>query len=375
MNRIIGAGLGGLARVLARSTKRAADEAPERILVVKTHAIGDLLMVTPGIAALRQLFPNAHIAALSGRWSAEILVGNPDLDETIEFPDELLFGHKVGGLLRLASQIQAKRFDLACIFQASAPVQMLIALAGIPERIGFDLNGSGCSLTRRLDFSPNSERFVGDNYMDVPRALGFEGEMPPTVLNLSDNEKEEAFQIHLAETVAPDTKLIAVCPGGGKNPRDKVNAKLWPADRFAQVASKLAREIGARVLVLGGPDDENMLRNVMDLLPFKGIKPTGTTLRELACLISFSSLLITNDSAPVHIAAALGVPCVAVYGPSNPLAVAPPVATHHVVRTTAECSPCYSNERFPGCDRPFCISMITTESVLAEARKALEERG
>jgi len=375
MNRVVGGVLGSLLCIACRQTLRARQQEPERILVVKTHAIGDLLMVTPSITALRQLFPRAHLAVLTGRWSAEVLNGNPNIDETIEFPDDLIFGHRFGGLMRLARQLRMKKFDLAAIFQPSAPVQAIVALAGVPNRLGFDLNGSGFSLTTRLPWSPNSERFIGDNYMDLPRQLGFDDPAPRSVLNLSDVERQATFEKFLAEYLDPGERLIAVCPGGGKNPRDKVNAKRWPADRFAEAALALAQETGSRVLVLGAQGDETVLSAVIDRIPFKGIRPMGTTLRELACLLSFCSLVITNDSAPVHIAAALEVPCVTIYGPTNPLAVGPRVATHHVVKSSAECSPCYSNERFPGCDDPFCMKDITVEAVLEAAREALAEMG
>ncbi len=366
--------LGGLLRIAGRRTGRMRQQEPERILVIKTHAIGDLLMVTPSISALRQLFPRAHLAVLSGKWSADVLKGNPDIDAVIEFPDELLFKHSIGGLLRLAKRIGVMRFDLAAIFQPSAPVQAIAALAGVPRRIGLDRNGSGFSLTTRLAWRPNSERFIGDNYMDLPRELGFDGAAPRSVLVLSDAERQAAFDRHLAEYVNCGERLIAVCPGGGKNPRDKAWAKRWPADRFAQVALTLSQKTGARVLVLGGQGDEAALSAVIDRIPFKSICPKGTTLRELAGLISFCSLVVTNDSAPVHIAAALEVPCVTIYGPTNPLAVGPRIATHHVVKSSAECSPCYSNERFPGCDDPFCVRDIAVETVLKAARKALAER-
>jgi len=374
MNKFTGSVLGGLLRVAARSTRRMRQDEPERILVVKTHAIGDLLMVTPSIAALRLLFPRAQIAVLTGIWSADVLRGNPDVDEVIELPDDLLFKHSIGGLLRLAKRLRGMRFDLAAIFQPSAPVHAIAALAGVPRRVGFDLNGSGFSLTTRLPWSPNSGRFIGDNYMDLPRQLGFDGTAPGNVLVLSDAEKGAAFDKHLTEYVNRGQRLIAVCPGGGKNPRDRVDAKRWPADRFANVAQTLAQETGSRVLVLGGQDDEAALDAVIDRIPFKGICPRETTVRELACLISFCSLVVTNDSAPVHIAAALEVPCVTIYGPTNALAVGPRVATHHVVKSSAECSPCYSNERFPGCNDPFCVREIAVDAVLEAARKAFAER-
>nr|HDM59830.1 lipopolysaccharide heptosyltransferase II [Bacillota bacterium] len=375
MNRYIGEVLGGFLRFAGRWTGRMGPREPERILVVKTHAIGDLLMVTPSIAALRRLFAESYLAVLTGRWSADVLLGNPDVDEVIKFPDELLFRHSVVGLLWLVKRLRAQRFDLAAIFQASGAVQVLIALAGVPVRIGFDMNGSGFSLTRRLPWSPNSDRFIGDNYLDLPRELGFSDAAPASVLVLSEREREAAFERYVEPFANRGEMLIAICPGGGRNPRDKVSAKRWPADRFAEVALKLAQEFRARVLVLGGTDDEAAVSAVMDRIPFKGIRPERITLRELACLISFCSLVVTNDSAPVHIAAALKVPCVAVYGPTNPLAVGPPVDTHYVVKSEVECSPCYSNERFPGCDNPICMKEIAVEAVLNQALSALRARG
>ncbi|MCD6326913.1 lipopolysaccharide heptosyltransferase II [bacterium] len=371
MNRLLGSAVRAAAIVLGRRKRRTADQAPKRILVVKTHAIGDLLMVTPSIRAIRLLFPDAHISALTGKWSAPILVGNPDIDELLEFPDEALFGHKIGALSRLSRGLRALRFDLATIFQPSAPVQMLIALAGVPERIGFDLNGSGASLTRALAWSPNSERFIGDYYMDIPRALGFTGDAPHSVLALADEERAAASHKYLAPSLTQDDKIVAVCPGGGNNPRDSVPQKLWPAERFAHVAEVLARETGARILLLGGRADVDVLDAVASHLSHNAIRPVGTSLRELACLISSCDLIISNDSAPVHIAAALSVPCVAIYGPSNPHAVAPNASTSHIVASEAPCSPCYSNERFPGCAEPYCMEGISVDTVLEASRAAL----
>jgi len=363
--------LSGLGRIALRCLAGKPRPRPGRILVVKTHAIGDLLMVTPSIRALRTLYPDAHIAVLVGRWSAPVLENNPDIDEVIDFPDEMLFGGRVYQLPRLILEIRARQFDLAAVFQPSGAVQLLVALARVPQRIGFDLDGSGFSLTRRLAWSPNSERFIGDNYMDIPRSLGFSAQMPESVLVVLETERRAAFEKYLAGRVEKGRPLIALCPGGGRNPRDVVSAKVWPHNHFAAVARTLASEYSAKVMVLGGPGDEQTCEAVCRNAAVDCILPRRTTLRELAALISLSALVITNDSAPVHIAAALGVPCIGLYGPSNPKAVAPRVPTHRTIKSTAPCSPCYSNQKFPGCRKPNCMAKITVESVLEAARNLL----
>jgi lipopolysaccharide heptosyltransferase II len=346
---------------------------PERILCVKTHAIGDALMVTPALRVLRRANPSAEIVVLTGGQCADILAGNPSVDEVIVADENKLQRGDRRELTDLVRDLRRGGFTRAYVFQRSHALHFLLFLARIPIRVGLSYSPWAPFLTRTVVWPSGSPAYAGEMYL---RVVGGRGSEPAGVLSFPISEQDRLAARELLETtgLADDEVVVALAPGGGRNPRDYVPQKRWDPGRFAHVADVLSGETGCRVLMVGSPDDLPCCQAVQvqaatELLDLCGC----TTLRTLAGVLQRCSLLITNDSAPVHVAVALGTPSVTVFGPSDSRALLPPGSTIHLaVQSAARCSPCYANEPFPGCADWICMDEIAVGEVLGVARKLLE---
>jgi len=166
--------------------------------------------------------------------------------------------------------------------------------------------------------------------------------------------------------------FVAVAPGGGKNPRDTVHAKRWKAENFARLADEISVRYRLKVVLLGSVDD----RAVVDrLLSVSSNAPVDfcckTNLKQLGACIERASLLITNDSAPLHIGVALSTPTISLFGPSDPRLLLPRDERHIAIQSRVECRPCYTNNLFPGCTDCLCMDRICLDEVLAAVEKQL----
>ncbi|MBN2053629.1 glycosyltransferase family 9 protein, partial [bacterium] len=217
---------------------RQGSSQPRKILLVKTHAIGDVLMVSPAIEGLRRLFPEAHLAFLTGAWSAPVLSMCEGLDDIIVFADADLHEHHTGRLWSLIRQIRSMGFDTALIFHPSPVIQLLVAAMGIPGRIGLDHHGSGFSCNGRVPWVPNGDRYAGDMFFDLVRELGDPGVRPPLRLAVPEAARESIGN-RLASIGIDSGPLVVMCPGGGRNPRDMVSAKLWSSAGYGDLAAVL----------------------------------------------------------------------------------------------------------------------------------------
>ncbi len=345
----------------------------ERILCVKTHAIGDALMVTPALRVLRRANPLAEIVVLTGGQCAEVLARNPAVDQVIVADEDKLQRADRRELTDLLRDLRRGGFTRAYVFQRSHALHFLLFLARIPNRVGLSYSPWAPFLTRTVVWPSGSHTYAAEMYL---RVVGGRGSEPPGVLSfpVSDQDEQAAAELMGSMGIGAGEAVVALAPGGGRNPRDYVPQKRWGPGRFADVADALSRGIGCRVLIVGSADDlpcglavrERAVTEVLDLCG-------RTTLRTLAGVLKRCSLLITNDSAPLHVAVAVGTPSVTVFGPSDSRALLPPDSSIHLaVQSAARCSPCYANEPFPGCDDWICMDLISVADVLGAARKLLE---
>ncbi len=344
----------------------------ERILCVKTHAIGDALMVTPALRVLRRSNPQSEIVVLTGNQCAEIFEGNPAVDDVVVADENKLQRGDRRELMDLIRQLRRAGFSRAYVFQRSHALHFILFLARIPHRAGLSYSPWAPFLTRAVVWPSGSSAYAGDMYL---RVVGGRGSEPPGALSFpSTTAAEQAAASLLAGAGAgPEVVLVALAPGGGRNPRDYVPQKRWPPERFAQVADALSDITNCRVVLVGSPDDLPCTLAVSEQTSATLLDLCGrTTLRTLAAVLRRCKLLITNDSAPSHIAVAVGTPAVTVFGPSDSRALVPPESRIHIgIQSDAPCSPCYANEPFPGCDDWICMDRIGVAQVLEAARMLL----
>lgn len=364
------------ARVLPARRRAAARVArvgpPQRILLLRLERIGDLLMSAPAIAAVRAFAPDATIDLVVGSWNASIARLIPGIDR-VETLDAAWLARGSAGALGLRALMARARtwrsrgYDLAINFEGDIRSHLLVALSGAPERAGFTMAGGGPLLTRPFEFDPrehtthNAWRLVRDLFgMLGVRGPGRAGASPPFRLDLPALARERA-----AALVGRETRVIGLHASGGRA------IKQWPAARFADAAGRLARAMEATLVLTGSPGDRALVDEVRAALPadINVIDLCGELdLPILGAVLERCRLLVTGDTGPMHLAAAVGTPIVAVFGPSIPARYAPIATAHRIVRIDLPCAPC-NRIRLPPkrCQghTPDCLEGVTADMVVS----------
>jgi len=339
----------------------------ERVLVRGTNWIGDAVLTTPALTALRAGFPDARIALLAKTAVAELLQGHPAVDDIVLYRDPGPHAG-LGGKLSLAIQLSRGRYDLAILFQNAFEAAAITALAGIPNRYGFATDGRSLLLTHRVPLTPNiRRRHQVEYYLELLRPLGIHVDpMAPTLLTTLE-EDAAAVEYLRAFGVEPARVVIGLNPGSVYG-----SAKRWLPERYAHVADRLAAEHEACVLIFGGRGEESLGAAIAGMMKAPTIVLSGrTSVRQLMALIKRCRLFITNDTGPMHIAQAFGVPLVAIFGPTDPATTSPFGKGHELIRKPVDCSPCLLRE-CPIDHR--CMQRIGADEVYAAAVRQLETR-
>ena len=339
----------------------------ERVLVRGTNWIGDAVLTTPALTALRAGFPDARIALLAKTAVAELLQGHPAVDDIVLYRDPGPHAG-LGGKLSLAIQLSRGRYDLAILFQNAFEAAAITALAGIPNRYGFATDGRSLLLTHRVPLTPNiRRRHQVEYYLDLLRPLGIPVDPVAPTLRTTLEEDAAAVEYLRAFGVEPARVVIGLNPGSVYG-----SAKRWLPERYAHVADRLAAEHEACVLIFGGPGEESLGAAIAGMMKAPTIVLSGrTSVRQLMALIKRCRLFITNDTGPMHIAQAFGVPLVAIFGPTDPATTSPFGKGHELIRKPVDCSPCLLRE-CPIDHR--CMQRIGADEVYAAAVRQLETR-
>ncbi|MCC6682770.1 MAG: lipopolysaccharide heptosyltransferase II [Phycisphaeraceae bacterium] len=300
---------------------RSSQISPQRLLIVMPTWLGDCVMAGPTLRALRRLFEQAHISALIKANMRPVLEGCPWIDRilTIRPRRKGRSDQRRRGPLRLARRLAAGRFDTVVLLPNSFRTAMMVSLAGIPRRIGYDREGRGFMLTDRLLPPRDQHGFTPipaiDYYLGIARYLGAEHPDPAMALAVSEHEQCEADQLLArAGIVAGGPPLVLLNVGASKP------EKCWPPQRFAQLADHLAQKHRAVVALTGSPREMQILSSVQRQAssPPINLASFGLTLSSLKAVIRGASLLVTNDTGPRHLAAAAGTPVVSLFGPTDP---------------------------------------------------------
>ncbi len=350
------------------------ESSPERVLILRNQGIGDLILITPAIRAVRQLHPRAHISVLVGEWSQVALIGNPNLDEIIAYPDRWIQEKKPLGYLRLIAALRRRRFQVAYIFHSHPLIQLMAVLGGIPRRYGFydpELKKPGKYLTAKAQWQPNTDRYIADNYLDIPRLAGWQGEDLSLDFRLSQAEQQEADGLLEEHSLNPGEYFV-VAPGGGINPRQNVFEKRWGTDKFRTFCNLLYDRWKLPVVLTGSREEEPIAERIAAGSEARIINLVGRiSFRLGAGLIRRSRMLISNDSAVMHVAVAFKVPSLTIFGPSNPRSLLPVSTRNQWITSGLDCSPCYCNSIFPGCEHLRCMTELSPESVLERVAEML----
>ena len=280
----------------------------KNILIVRTDRMGDVILTTPAIAALRRTFPQAKISILVKPATEALVRGNPHLDEIIL--DDREKTHKgLSGSLNLVYEIRRKNFDLAILFHTKKRTNSICFLAGIPERVGYSNDKFGFLLTQKIADTRHAGRKHEAEYcLDVLKHLGIEANDLTLYLPLQPGTEEWAEQFFKTHHLSGIQKIIAIHPGASDP------AKIWPMDNFIQLIERLRSVYSCKVILIGAENAADISQKIISAVKEGVLNLTGQTgVGQLASLLSRCHLLISNDSGPVHVADALGVPVVSIF--------------------------------------------------------------
>jgi heptosyltransferase-2 len=340
---------------------------PKALLVRAVNWLGDAVLTTPALSAVREAFPAARIVLAARHPVAELFRHHPDVDEILVY-DKAGTHSGAAGMLRMAAELRRRRFDAALLFQNAFDAALLAFLAGVPERSGYATDGRRVLLTRGIPVTEEILRLHhAEYYLRLVAEIGIPRPGEPALkLNVVPQERE-SMRERLASLGVPEGKgILGVNPGATYG-----SAKRWFPDRFAAVADALSEEWGTSVVLMGSAPERPLAEEIEAAMRRTPLNLAGrTTVRELMALLSLCSFLVTNDSGPMHIAAALGVPLAAIFGPTDWRTTSPWTDKARIVRVGVDCSPCMLRE----CNRGHeCMLGVTAEMVVAAAREIFPE--
>mgnify|MGYP003393251197 CR=1 FL=1 len=339
------------------------DRKIKKILIRGTNWIGDAVLTMPAVNAVRKRFPDAEISILVKPWVAELFENSPDIDRIIIYDDKKY--SRLCGKRKLISDLKKYKFDMAILFQNAFEAAFLTYFAGIPIRYGYNTDGRGMLLTHKIVLSDETlNKHQVWYYLDLLRPLGINIEKPELSLKIGNKDKAAALNILKKNRIKKGDLIIGINPGASYG-----HAKRWFPDRYAKLADRLIERHAANIILFGSKDDKEVANEIASLSSHKLINLAGkTSLSEAIALIERSRLFITNDSGLMHIAAALNVPVIAIFGSTSPERTGPYGKGHHKIYKNAECSPCLKRE----CPTDFkCMELISVDEVYNDVEGTL----
>jgi heptosyltransferase-2 len=359
----------------------------EKILVRGVNWLGDAVMTTPALQRLREAKPDAHITLLTHEKLAELWQGHPSIDATINF-------EAAENVLGVARRLRREQFDIALVFPNSPRSALEVFLARVPRRIGYARNGRGLLLTQavppragamrmhKLSHAEIEQRIAQNDpretfppgahhaheYLHLAGALGANAAPLPPRIHVGD---EEVTAIRRRFGWGDEKPVFALNPGA-----EYGTAKRWPAERFIELATQLHHRTRCHWVVLGGRADRELATAIASAVG-SGIGPANvtniageTSLRELCAVLKACAVAVTNDTGPMHVAAALGTPVVVPFGSTSPEMTAPSFASdskHEFITGQVPCAPCFRRE----CPIDFrCMKNISVEQMVQATLRA-----
>jgi len=339
-----------------------------RIVVRAPNWLGDAVMCVAALRELRRLFPSALITVVARPGTTEIFADADFLDEVIAYERRGL-----RSVWQQARDWKNRRFDLALLFQNAFEAAAIAFLARVPLRFGYGTERRGFLLTHAIETPAwKDERHEIFYYLNLIAELenlllGSKNEVTPNFqLTVSSDGKKRALELLAKNGVKIGEPLVLLCPGSVNS-----RAKRWPTERYAELADRLI-ESRVNVALIGSSNELDVSQRVVEHCRHAPVLLTGkTSVGDLTSLVSIADALITNDTGPAHLGAAVGTPTLVIFGPTNPLTTRPFGPAGAIIRHPPDCAPCMLR------DCPIdhrCMTAITPEEVFTEARRLMRRR-
>jgi len=332
---------------------------PRNILVIKLRYLGDVLLATPALRALKAAYPKARLTALVNRGTDEILVSNPDVDDIIPLERGTIVEQ-----WRFAMAVRRRRFDIVVDLTDGDRAAFLTRISGASVRIGFNAEQrwTGRCYTTVVHGDAAAHRIERDLAALRPLNLSVTDTIPRLWLTREDESRAEEFIAKLP--VRSDQQIVVIQPGA------RYWFKAWPSERFAELADRLTERFGCQILVGGSQQEAELTRLVVKQAKSHLTTIAGfVSIRTLAAVLKRSALFVGNDSGVMHIATAVGTPVVALFGPSNPTEWGPRGGPAEVIYKGLDCRVCFH----PTCQRgeQNCMKLITVDEVISAAARQI----
>jgi lipopolysaccharide heptosyltransferase II len=356
---------------------------PERILIINTFGIGDVLFSTPLLRAVKEEIPGASIDFMCNERCQCILQHNKNIDRIIVFEkDEFrktLTSSKREFLKKLISftrNVRSRRYDLAIDLSLGHQISLLLKIAGVKERIGFNYRNRGRFLTGKLTINGFSNKHVVDYYLDILKLAGIEKPKEKSLELPISGELKGWADAFTGEKGLKAKRLIGIAPGGGKSWGRYALYRRWDPNNFSSVARAIAEEDSDIFFLIFGSDEERGITKMIEhTLKGRVINLCGKlSLTQSIALIKRCALLLCNDGGILHIAVSQGVDTVSIFGPvdDSVYGPCPPSERHVVVKAESVlCRPCYNNFKHQMCENLDCLRKIDKGRVLEHAKRLL----
>lgn len=295
---------------------------PRRIVLIRPCCIGDVVLATPTLKALRHAYPDAHITWAVGGWSRKVIEKHDLLDMTLDTGTSDLPVRGWRDFWRFVRQLRDGDFDMAVSLVRSPLMSLAVYLSRIPIRVGLDSAGRGFGYNLRATIDPTQPRHEADIYLDVARKLGLPTQDCTVNLPVVDADVKRVQTLLNSHNIT--SPYIVIHPAGGANPGMTMDSKRYPPTQFADLATRLAEALKAQIIFIGGANDDAIIEAVQTHLTIESTAFIGElSFGEIGALAKNALLYIGNDTGMTHLASAVGAKTVMILGPTDPTRYAP----------------------------------------------------
>lgn len=347
------------------------------VLFANPFGLGDVIFTLRVAQALKTARPATRIGFLGNERTEELLRATDCIEWVHRLDREgfrtMGWARLPGAAHRLFAEVRERRYEALVDVSLGRELSLYAALAGIRTRVGFDYRRRGIFLTHKHPLSSYEGVPVSQRQAALLTSLGIESPRAEgrIALNLSSEARDRSLELIAPVLGAPETRPLAVAPGGGRSWGSNAGYKQWDADRFAEAADTYASRHDCGLILIGDASERPLLERVLARCRVRGVVMAGRPLTQVACALGRSRALLCNDGGPMHLAGALGVPVVALFGPVDVTAYGP-YGERAGIALTADvpCRPCYRGFRFTGCaHQRACLERIPVSDALAALEK------
>lgn len=352
----------------------------QKILIINTFGIGDVLFTTPLVSNIKRAYPRASIHYLTNPRSSDVLKYNPKIDKVHIYERDAFQAVYKRSLpefikkgMEFFYQIKAEGYDVVFDLSLDRGMNMMTAMAGIPQRIGFNYKNRSFFLTRKIPFVGYERKHVVEHYNRLLDELG----IPVVDKNLEfvipQSDLQWAKDWRSQEALAFSKLLIAVFPGGGASWGKNAHFKRWPVEKYAKLVDKMIEKSDAHIILMGNQEERDLCGQISRVSPSNTHVMAGDlSLTRSAALLKQCRLAILNDGGPLHVAVASGVATVSIFGPVDENVYGPyPLKNHRVVKKGLACQPCYRRFRMANCSHMSCLAQLEVEDVFRKVEEVL----